>query len=103
MAGRLPQIPDWPAPKTLGHLLQWDKLIEPADEEFSADFSRLGLHLDDLEQNVKVDAGGQVVVPEPVEAGLIWWGGESHRRTLRWSPRISYSILISSSSWAIPR
>jgi hypothetical protein len=50
-----------------------------------------------------VDAGGQVVVPEPIEAGLIWWGGESHRRTSQRSPRISYSILMSSSSWVIPR
>ena len=88
MAGRLPEIPNWSAPQALRHLLERDELIKPADNEFPADFGRLGLHLDDLKQNVEVDMGRQVIVPEPVEPGLGWWGGKSHRSTSDVTPGI---------------
>lgn len=80
-ANELSQVLDRATPKTFRYLLQRDELIEPSDEELSADFRRLGLHLNDLEQNVKVDVGGQIIVAEPVESGLIWWGDECQRRT----------------------
>jgi hypothetical protein len=40
-----------------------------------------------------VDVGGQIIVAEPVESGLIWWGDECQRRTSRWSIESSYPIL----------
>ena len=92
-ADELSQVLDRATPETFRYLLQRDELIEPADDELSADFRRLGLHLNDLEQNVKVDVGRQIIVAEPVESGLIWWGDECQRRTSRWSIESSYPIL----------
>lgn len=89
----LSQVLDRATPETFRYLLQRDELIEPADEELSADFRRLGLHLNDLEQDVKVDVRGQIIVAEPVESGLIWWCDERQCRTSRWWIESSYAIL----------
>jgi hypothetical protein len=40
-----------------------------------------------------VDMRGQIIVAEPVESGLIWWGDERQCRTSRWLIESSYAIL----------
>src|SRR5215467_12874273 len=77
------QIRDWPAPTTRGDLLERHQPIHPPDEKFSSDLRRPGLHLNDFDENLVGDVGGEIVISKPVHSGLLWFrGSDSHRWTL---------------------
>lgn len=76
------QIRDWPAPTTWGNLLERYQPIHPPDEKLSSDLRRLGLHLNDFDQNLIGDVGRKIVISKPVQSGLLWFrGSDSHRWT----------------------